>query len=181
MSSEAEGVGAERLRDVGGDAGRLRGRAGRRAEDDAYRVRLERHFADLYEPFERLYGEHPAFAAQLAEIVGQIAAAHDARGEALRRLDYEREITPDWFQRQRHAGYICYVDRFAGTLAGVRERLAYLEELGVTYLHLMPLLRSRPGENDGGYAVADYREVDPRAGHDGRPERARGRPARATA
>ena len=32
-------------------------------------------------------------------------------------------------------------------------------ELGVTYLHLMPLLKPRPGQNDGGYAVMDYRAV----------------------
>ena len=44
------------------------------------------------------------------------------------------------------------------------DHLDYLEELGVRYLHLMPLLRSRPGEDDGGYAVADYRAVDPALG-----------------
>jgi amylosucrase len=61
-------------------------------------------------------------------------------------------------------GYVCYADRSAGSLPGVREHLDYLAELGVTYLHLMPLLRPREGENDGGYAVADYEEVDPRLG-----------------
>src|ERR671932_687442 len=44
------------------------------------------------------------------------------------------------------------------------ELLDHLAELGTTYLHLMPLLQPRPGENDGGYAVADYRAVDPRLG-----------------
>lgn len=43
-------------------------------------------------------------------------------------------------------------------------RLPYLEELGVTYLHLMPLLATRPGEDDGGYAVSDYRRVRPELG-----------------
>jgi amylosucrase len=61
-------------------------------------------------------------------------------------------------------GYVCYADRFAGSLRGVREHLDYLAELGVTYLHLMPLLRPRDGENDGGYAVADYDDTDPRIG-----------------
>jgi glycosidase len=61
-------------------------------------------------------------------------------------------------------GYVCYADRFAGSLPGVRQHLDYLAELGVSYLHLMPLLRPRPGENDGGYAVADYDAVDPRVG-----------------
>jgi amylosucrase len=49
-------------------------------------------------------------------------------------------------------------------LPGVRRHLDYLTELGVTYLHLMPLLRPRDGENDGGYAVEDYDAVDPRVG-----------------
>jgi amylosucrase len=42
--------------------------------------------------------------------------------------------------------------------------LPYLRELGVTYLHLMPFLLPRPGDNDGGYAVADYRTVRPDLG-----------------
>src|SRR4029453_15515808 len=51
-----------------------------------------------------------------------------------------------------------------GTLGALPERLDYLAELGTTYLHLMPLLQPRPGENDGGYAVADYPAVAPRLG-----------------
>ena len=50
-------------------------------------------------------------------------------------------------------------DLFAGDLKGVADRVDYLVELGVTYLHLMPLLKPRPGQNDGGYAVMDYRAV----------------------
>ena len=65
--------------------------------------------------------------------------------------------------------------------AGVRERLPYLRELGVSYLHLMPLLHARPEPNDGGYAVVDYGAVEPALGHDGRPARAGRRPARARA
>ncbi len=82
----------------------------------------------------------------------------------LRVLDRRREVDPAWFQRAGMVGYACYADRFAGTLAGVRERLDYLAELGVTYLHLMPLLATRAGPNDGGYAVVDYDAVDPRLG-----------------
>ena len=56
-------------------------------------------------------------------------------------------------------GYACYTDRFADDLKGVAKRLDHLEDLGVTYLHLMPLLQPREGDNDGGYAVQDYRAV----------------------
>jgi amylosucrase len=61
-------------------------------------------------------------------------------------------------------GYVAYADRFGGTIAGVGEHLGYLADLGVRYLHLMPLLEPRPGDSDGGYAVRDYRAVDPRLG-----------------
>ena len=43
-------------------------------------------------------------------------------------------------QREQAVGYVTYVDRFAGTLRGLRDRLPYLRELGISYLHLMPLL-----------------------------------------
>ena len=72
---------------------------------------------------------------------------------------------------------VCYVDRYAGSLAGIREKIPYFQELGLTYLHLMPLFESPEGNSDGGYAVSSYRRVDPRAGHDGRARRARGRAA----
>src|SRR6185312_434778 len=61
-------------------------------------------------------------------------------------------------------GYACYAERFGGDLAGVTSHVDYLAELGVTYLHLMPLLDPRPAPNDGGYAVRDYRTVRPDLG-----------------
>src|SRR4029077_16125022 len=52
-----------------------------------------------------------------------------------------------------------YAERFAGDLQGIASKIHYLKELGVGYLHLMPLLQPRDGDSDGGYAVADYRRV----------------------
>jgi amylosucrase len=46
----------------------------------------------------------------------------------------------------------------------VRSKIPYFKELGLTYLHLMPLFKSPGGENDGGYAVSSYREVAPSLG-----------------
>ena len=66
--------------------------------------------------------------------------------------------------RETMVGYVFYIDRFAGTIQGVIDRLDYLDELGVTYVHFMPCLKPRPGDSDGGYSVMDYREVDPRFG-----------------
>ena len=47
--------------------------------------------------------------------------------------------------------------------AGSPTKIDYLRELGVSYLHLMPLLQPREGDSDGGYAVADYRSVRSRS------------------
>jgi amylosucrase len=109
-------------------------------------------------------GVRAVFDGALAdELVGRlaevVATGWLARPDSLRARDRERLLTPDWFQRPDALGYVAYADRFADTLAGVAEHVDYLRELGTTYLHLMPLLKPRVGANDGGYAVADYREV----------------------
>jgi amylosucrase len=133
-------------------------------EADAFLARLEQLTFDITGPLEQVYGgvvDTRQFATQL--ILDALNAAAE-RPALLRLLDRRREIDPAWFQRSRMIGYVCYADRFAGSLRGVRRHLDYLAELGVTYLHLMPLLRPRDGDSDGGYAVADYNAVDPRVG-----------------
>ena len=82
-----------------------------------------------------------------------------ARPADLRARDHQRVLRPDWFQDSQQLGYVAYADLFAEDLAGVGTHIDYLTDLGVTYLHLMPLLTPRPDPNDGGYAVADYRTV----------------------
>jgi amylosucrase len=132
------------------------------AEADAFLTRLEQLSFDIIEALTQVYG---ADADRLATELVLDALTHAAERPATQRLlDRRREIDPAWFQRSRMIGYVCYADRFAGSLKGVRQHLDYLAELGVTYLHLMPLLRPREGESDGGYAVADYHAVDPRVG-----------------
>lgn len=121
-------------------------------------ARLERWWPDLWTGLVAVYGEDRA-AQTASELVTRAARAYARRPDRLHRRDLERMLRPDWLQEPSMVGYAAYTERFAGDLRGVGERLGYLEELGVTYLHLMPLLRPRDGDNDGGYAVADYREV----------------------
>jgi amylosucrase len=87
------------------------------------------------------------------------AAAYAERPDDLHTLDQQRLLAPDWLQQPRMFGHACYTERFADDLRGVAGRLDHLEALGVTYLHLMPLLQPREGDSDGGYAVQDYRAV----------------------
>ncbi|RJK95493.1 alpha-amylase [Vallicoccus soli] len=124
---------------------------------ELFLARLRRHWPDLLSGLEAAYGDAaPAAAARAVDVAARRAVERPAD---LRLLDLRRLVDPDWFQAPSMLGYACYADRFGGTLAGVAERAGYLRELGVTYLHLMPLLAPRPAPNDGGYAVQDYRRV----------------------
>ena len=127
-----------------------------------FELRLDRWWTDLIDPLTLLYGD--AAGALANTLVLAAATAYRDRDEDLHELDERRLLEPDWFQQPAVIGYAAYADRFAGNLAGVGEHLDYLTELGVRYLHVMPLLRAREGDNDGGYAVADYRSVDPGIG-----------------
>jgi amylosucrase len=127
-------------------------------------ARLEQLSPDILEPLSQVYADVTDVGKFAAQLVQDALHAAAGRSPALRLLDRRREIDPAWFQRSEMIGYVCYADRFAGSLPGVRQHVDYLVELGVTYLHLMPLLRPREGENDGGYAVADYDATDPRVG-----------------
>jgi amylosucrase len=133
-------------------------------EGEAFLARLEQVHLDVVEPLDVLYGTRTDTPELVRGLVRVALDAAAVRPWPLRVLDRRREVDPAWFQRAGMVGYACYADRFGGTLAGVRERLDYLTELGVTYLHLMPLLATRTGPNDGGYAVVDYDAVDPRLG-----------------
>jgi amylosucrase len=132
--------------------------------DEAFRGRLDAHFERLFTAFSDVYGERADCLEQLAALLVVAASAAAERPADLRALDAAREADPDWFLSNRMLGGVCYVDRYAQDLQGVRARIPYFRELGLTYLHLMPLFRAPEGDSDGGYAVSSYREVAPALG-----------------
>jgi amylosucrase len=133
-------------------------------EGEAFLARLEAVSDDLVEALGSVYGGRTDVTAFFRLLVEDALAAASSRRPSMVALDRRREVDPAWFLREDMVGYVCYADRFAGDLPGVLRKVDYLEELGVRYLHLMPLLQPRPGEHDGGYAVQDYDAVDPRLG-----------------
>lgn len=125
-------------------------------------TRWERHGPRLFEALRALYGDHHDYPGWLSSWLRAVQAKMDERPRELAELDDTR--CGDWFGQADMAGYSTYVDRFAGDLRGVATRVPYLRELGVRYLHLLPFLRMRPGDSDGGFAVSDYGQVDPSLG-----------------
>jgi amylosucrase len=139
--------------------------AAQRADTDhaawaAFRARAEAEAPRMAALLETLYGTADALPGLLT-----VLAEHwQQRSPALRAVDDARLADPDWFQSNRMLGGVCYVDRWAGDLEGVRARIPYFRELGLTYLHLMPLFAAPADNSDGGYAVSSYREVNPALG-----------------
>ena len=86
------------------------------------------------------------------------------RANDLKLLDKERIKNPTWYISNRMIAITMYSDLFASTLQGLETKLDYLYDLGINYIHLMPILKMPHPNNDGGYAVDSFREVDPKFG-----------------
>jgi len=128
-------------------------------EQEIFCNRLALFWEDVERPLRLLYGDRPDYETWRDHFLTIVARSYAERPSELRMLDLQRLAEEDWFQLPDMIGYVCYTERFAKDLQGVETKIDYLKELGVTYLHLMPLLKPRPGANDGGYAVMDYRQV----------------------
>ena len=115
--------------------------------------------------YQGLYQHHPKGKEEFANLLETIASAYAKRTDALKQKDEEKEELGNWFLSNQLAGMSLYVDRFCGSLKNLPSKLDYFQELGVNYLHLMPIFESPEGESDGGYAVSNFREVDPRFGN----------------
>ncbi len=130
----------------------------------AFIQHLETHFDHLFQLYHLLYGRRYDMLFHFENLLKSMAEAAFERPADLRELDQQREQNPLWFQSNQVLGGVCYVDLFAGNLEGIRAKIPYFKELGLTYLHLMPLFKMPEPENDGGYAVSSFREVHPPLG-----------------
>lgn len=119
----------------------------------------------LIERLQRLYGQRENFTDWIASLMASVAQAAAGRPDALRKLDQQRGQDKDWFSSQTMLGYCTYVDHFARDLNGIADKIPHLTEMGVRYLHLLPFLRARAGDNDGGFAVSSFTEIEPRFGN----------------
>lgn len=113
--------------------------------------------AKIRELYMKLYHNEPALN-DLFECMDKYKAE---RSKDLLSMDKKQR---NWYFGQDIVGMTLYTDLFAGNLKKLSQKIDYFNDLGITFLHLMPLLKPREGENDGGYAVEDYRNIDPRLG-----------------
>jgi amylosucrase len=126
--------------------------------------RLHREWERLFIHLQRVYGWQYDFFFTLEQVLFISAQSWFQRPEDLKRLDAVREADPQWYTSQNVVGGVLYVDLFSDNLAKLHRHIPYFKKLGLTYLHLMPLFAVPHGDNDGGYAVSDYRAVNPDIG-----------------
>ena len=128
--------------------------------EELFKKRLERHHDELRWLYMELYNNGDMFA----ELCNKMRTFAVERDTDLLAMDKEREANPTWFRGNDMLGMMLYIDNFAGNLKGVKEKLSYLSSCNVNCIHLMPFLESPKGRSDGGYAVADFRKVQPELG-----------------
>ena len=116
---------------------------------------------DLGEYYRELYGDNDITNYRYGQLEDIIAKAKKERPAALKKAD---KGGSGWYISEKMVGIMLYVDKFSHDLYEFEKRIDYLAELGVTYVHFMPLLKSREGNNDGGYAVADYLSIEEKLG-----------------
>lgn len=121
--------------------------------------RFDTHFPRLFGLLFNIYSSHYDFFFHLEELAFLMAQFWIDRPKDLKELDQQREAKPEWFLSNQMLGGVCYVDLFSKDLENLKSKIPYFKELGLTYLHLMPLFKCPEQENDGGYAVSSYREV----------------------
>ncbi|MBO7251910.1 MAG: amylosucrase [Oscillospiraceae bacterium] len=122
--------------------------------------RLNRYHDELRSLYMELYDN----GAMFYELMERLHDFYVSRSESLKQIDSSRESDPSWYKRNDLVGMMLYIDNFADNLQGVREKLPYLRKSNVNYIHLMPFLDTVPGRSDGGYAVKDFRKVQPQLG-----------------
>ena len=112
--------------------------------------------------YQNIYHTHPKADQMFAKLIRTLVDLGQKRAPELQQRDSSKK--PHWFLSNELAGMSLYVDRFCGNLKNLSTKLDYFEDLGINFLHLMPLFESPSGESDGGYAVSNFRKIDPKFG-----------------
>ncbi|MFW5989214.1 MAG: alpha-amylase family glycosyl hydrolase [Desulfosudaceae bacterium] len=131
---------------------------------EEFEGRLRQEWPRLFRLLVNLYGQQYDFFYHLEQILATAIRSWSERPEYLKELDRRRQDDPQWFQSQKMVGGVIYVDLFSDNLGALSDHISYFKQLGLTYLHLMPMFAIPHGDNDGGYAVSDYRAINPDIG-----------------
>ncbi|WP_437369359.1 alpha-amylase family protein [Maribacter litoralis] len=135
----------------------------KKSTQSLFEQRLATNLSLINTQFFSLYQEkeHKTYFLTLLETLETL---FKTRPKELQNQDIDRLNAGNWYQSEQMVGMQMYVDRFNKDINGLKEKLPYFEDLGINFLHLMPITTRPAGENDGGYAVNSYHEIDSKYG-----------------
>lgn len=135
-----------------------------KVKDKDFHLRLGANFPIISDLFKKIYGgtsyEEEAFELLMSSLVKNF----EERSALQKKRDLLRMSNPNWYSSEEIVGMMLYVDLFNVDFNGLKEKIPYFKDLGINTVHLMPFLDVPEFENDGGYAVRNYREVSARFG-----------------
>lgn len=134
------------------------------SNETEFEARFKPQQVTLQSLYDELYQAHPRASEHWDRLMQTIRQAYHNRPGTLKVMDQVKASADHWYLDNSLAGMSLYADRFSDDLTGLKDRLTYLQDLGINLLHIMPIFKSPPEESDGGYAVSDFRAVDPRFG-----------------
>ena len=132
--------------------------------DMDFAMRFSANISMINELYSKMYGHRADAESWYNKILTTIINAFKERSEILKKLDLQKFDKGIWFLSNEVVGMSLYVDRFCGSIKNLEGKLDYFDELGINFLHLMPIMESPEEESDGGYAVSDFRNVDKKFG-----------------
>ena len=107
--------------------------------DNTFKKRLAGHYDEMKWLYSELYHNDQQAFNYFCDMMYEY---YQQRSPLLKEWDEAREAAPDWYKGND----------------------MLVQECGVNYLHLMPLLESPKDRSDGGYAVSNFRKVQPELG-----------------
>lgn len=128
-----------------------------------FELRLNTNASLIQHLFFTLYPED-TYTTSFKKLLDLLPKLFEKRSQKLRMSDLNRLAAGNWYQSEKMVGMQLYVDRFNKNLKGLEKKLPYLQDLGINFLHLMPITTRPQGPNDGGYAVNSYTQVDKKYG-----------------
>ncbi|EHK8998534.1 glycosyltransferase family 2 protein [Vibrio vulnificus] len=127
------------------------------AQKNTLLSRINKYYDDLYSSLRVVYRSSDIVEKTILSSVQLVIEAFASRDPEFELLDTDSQNKFGSLCSNRRVGACIYIDRFAENIKGLCSKIDYLNELGINFLYLMPPFKTHPCEDDGGFAIADYK------------------------
>ena len=112
------------------------------AYDALYKKRLNHYYNDLKWLYCELFRDHPEVAGTFTSLTKKMKEIYSERSLSLKAADQICTEDPDWFRKTTFTGMAVNPADFAGTLAGLSDKLDYISECNADTLYLTDLFQA---------------------------------------